>query len=259
MTPVQLDKEELKTLLDDTNEKINPSLLEEEKTSEIHSDLEQNSLRPLKEEKPEPTQPSQLEPKNRKNAGLNPFTNQEQRDAALKENQESNIDPIQLEIVDQQIRENGYDHLPNEVYAGFWVRLAAYIVDFVLISLISTILTNIIGEMNKDILWGNLPLFFNLIIYCLYFFLMTLTLKGQTPGKILFDLRVVPINSQVHKLNFSTLMIREVFGRVIFYFVPFIALILIFTKKHQHPLDMLTDTTVINERYLTAFAKWKLA
>ncbi|MGF3215115.1 RDD family protein [Facklamia sp. P12945] len=258
MTSVKLDKEELKTLLNHSKEEKKDSTKVIEEVPQDSTVIIEEQTYHSKDNNITKNNSSSLNSSQANHSGLNPFSNHAAREEAFKETKQSDIDPIQMKIADQQLRENGYDYLPKEVYAGFWLRLAAYMVDYLFILLLTNLITNIVGEMNKDLLWGVLPMFFNLAVFCLYFFLMTFGLNGQTPGKILFNLRVVPINTQSNKLNISTLLMREFFGRVIFYYVPFIAVILIFTSKHQHPLDMLTDTTVINERYLTAFAKWKL-
>ncbi|MCR8969214.1 RDD family protein [Facklamia sp. 7083-14-GEN3] len=258
MTSVKLDKEELKALLNHSKEDKNASTVIEEVPQDSAVVTEKQTDH-SKDDNITKNNSSSLNTSQANHSGLNPFSNDAEREEAFKETKQSDIDPVRIKIADQQLRENGYDHLPKEVYAGFWVRLAAYIVDYLFILLLTNLITNIVGEIDREIFWGILPMFFNLAVFCLYFFLMTLALNGQTPGKVLFNLRVVPINNQSNKLNLSTLVIRELFGKVIFYYVPIIAVILIFTSKHQHPLDMLSDTAVINERYLNAFAKWKLA
>ena len=149
--------------------------------------------------------------------------------------------------------------MPVEAFAGFWIRFAAYAVDWILIYFITRLLFNLLGLDQVALANGLFPKLASLLIYCLYFTLATASLKGQTPGKILFNLRVVPLNGPHTHLTFSALIIREFFGRVICYYVPWLMVLLIFTNRHQHPIDLLSDTSVINEKYLQAIAKWQIA
>ena len=163
------------------------------------------------------------------------------------------------DIDDQALVANGYDQVPVEAFAGFWIRFAAYAVDWILIYFITRLLFNLLGLDQVALANGLIPKLASLLIYCLYFTLATASLKGQTPGKILFNLRVVPLNGPHTHLTFSALIIREFFGRVICYYVPWLMVLLIFTNRHQHPIDLLSDTSVINEKYLQAIAKWQIA
>lgn len=187
-------------------------------------------------------------------AGLNPFKSDEDKPTVNPEK----LDPALVENQEDLMTLEGYDHLPEEVFAGFFPRLIAFTIDSLLIFLIKQILTNSIGPISTENFWGLLPLIFNIGLYCCYFLVSNLSLKGQTPGKILCDLQVVPLNSTDQSLSFSAILIREFFGRIICYFAPWLALVSFFNDKHQHPIDMLTDTTVINRNYLKALAKWQL-
>ncbi len=169
------------------------------------------------------------------------------------------IDDQALTRQQEALVANGYDQVPVEAFAGFWIRFAAYAVDWILIYFITRLLFNLLGLDQVALANGLIPKLASLLIYCLYFTLATASLKGQTPGKILFNLRVVPLNGPHTHLTFSALIIREFFGRVICYYVPWLMVLLIFTNRHQHPIDLLSDTSVINEKYLQAIAKWQIA
>ena len=169
------------------------------------------------------------------------------------------IDDQALARQQEALVANGYDQVPVEAFAGFWIRFAAYAVDWILIYFITRLLFNLLGLDQVALANGLIPKLASLLIYCLYFTLATASLKGQTPGKILFNLRVVPLNGSHTHLTFSALIIREFFGRVICYYVPWLMVLLIFTNRHQHPIDLLSDTSVINEKYLQAIAKWQIA
>ncbi|MBG9981240.1 RDD family protein [Facklamia lactis] len=192
-------------------------------------------------------------------AGLAPKNLKHKTDAAPSPD---DISEKELALKRDQSLNHGYDRLPNEVFAGFWVRLAAYICDWIFVHLLTEIIFGFAGPyINLNLgQWESLAISMaRLLIFCLYFTFMTALLKGQTPGKILFRLRTVSLQTEDQKIPFSALLTREFFGRIIFYYAAWIMIILVFTNKHQHPIDMLTDTAVINEKYLDAFAKWQLA
>lgn len=145
--------------------------------------------------------------------------------------------------------------LPRALYAGFWMRLLAFAFDIMLIFFINRILFALLDGFTANFdtttsVWETL---LRILIYCSYFTLTTLWFNGQTPGKMLFGLRVVSTSSP--RLTVETIMIREFFGRIIFYYAAWIMVLLVFTDKKQHLIDLLTDTVVIQEKYLTAFVK----
>ena len=84
-------------------------------------------------------------------------------------------------------------------YAGFWVRLAAYFLDsvivFLLLLLVRLVLLGMTAWMDGTILDGNLLFhysFQDIVLYAgqvLYFILFTYT-SGTTPGKKAMNLRV---------------------------------------------------------------------
>ena len=150
---------------------------------------------------------------------------------------------------------SNYQSLPQEVFAGFGLRISAYLVDWLIVQWLSRLILNLWLLSDQD----SFTHIITILIYIGYFFLFTCILRGRTPGKILFNLRVVPLEKDRQTLSCSSLLVREVFGRVIYYYAPWLALILAVTPYHQHPVDMLTDTAVINENYLAAFSKMQTA
>lgn len=63
-------------------------------------------------------------------------------------------------------------------------------------------------------------------------------------------IRVVHIGEE--ELSWTTVVIREAFGRIILITIPLLYLIIFFTKYKQHFVDLLCDTSVISEKIFRA-------
>jgi uncharacterized RDD family membrane protein YckC len=124
------------------------------------------------------------------------------------------------------------------VYAGFFVRLFAYIIDCIIVGialLIIRIPKFIIYMMNPDIFFVKPILFkfsiFDIVIYLLglaYFVLMTYYCGG-TLGKKLLKLKVC--KSTDEKLSLFTIIYRESIGRYLSGLILFIGYIMIHTSS----------------------------
>ena len=139
------------------------------------------------------------------------------------------------------------------VYAGFFVRLAAYIIDCIIVGitlLIIRIPKFIIYMMNPDIFFVKPILFkfsiFDIVIYLLgltYFVLMTYYCGG-TLGKKLFKLKVCKATDE--KLSLFTIIYRESIGRYLSGLILFIGYIMIGVDSKKRGLhDILSDTLVV--------------
>ncbi len=98
-----------------------------------------------------------------------------------------------------------FNEFPTYFYAGFWMRLWAYMFDVICIFFISGIvvkLINMVFHLNTP---GELVL--KTIIYLSYFILLTKLNQGQTLGKAAFGLRVVCFNEA--ELSWATVLVRE--------------------------------------------------
>ncbi|MDQ0222728.1 RDD family protein [Streptococcus moroccensis] len=145
---------------------------------------------------------------------------------------------------------------PKQVFGGFWIRLAAFLIDSLLVNAITKILLNlsvhhfIAPTDAREQWWYSL---IKLIIVLAYFSGTMLYFKGQTVGKYLLNLKVV--NFKTGQSDVQTLLIRELAGRTILHFLPIVAVTLIFTRHRQHLMDMLCDTVVINLNQVDYFKK----
>jgi len=135
-------------------------------------------------------------------------------------------------------------------YAGFWMRLWAYLLDLIVISSINGILIYPVFRLfdmplEKTHMFAPLSIATAITFY-LYFILMTKFFK-QTIGKMVFGLKVVDLNGGT--LTWSTIVFREIIGKFISKMTLLIGfLIIAFTRKKQGIHDMIADTTVIHER-----------
>lgn len=141
----------------------------------------------------------------------------------------------------------------NRVYAGFFVRLAAYLVDLFVVGfgllLIKLPLWGIFVGFSSDIISREFIFsysFMDIICYVLsaaYFILMTYQ-TGSTLGKKLFHLKV--ISSEDRDLTLFEVAFRETVGRFLSAFILYAGYIILVADKEKRGLhDRLSDTYVI--------------
>ena len=140
----------------------------------------------------------------------------------------------------------------NRIYAGFFVRLAAYIVDTVivwaamLIVRIPVWVTTISSPDNflvKDFIFQySIKDILFYIMQAAYFVLLTY-FTGSTLGKKLFQIRVV--SAEDRKMTFFEVTFRETVGRFLSALILSIGYIMIAIDKKKRGLhDILSDTNV---------------
>ena len=142
------------------------------------------------------------------------------------------------------IKMEKYHQYPSLIYAGFWMRLFAYCLDLI-----------IIGSLQRIFLFfldgGGIKNGISLAIYLIYFVLMTKLNRGQTLGKMAFGLRVVSFTEV--NLSWTTVVIREFFGRYLQKIFMIMYILVVFTPKKQHIIDLLVDTSVIIDNNLMLY------
>lgn len=152
------------------------------------------------------------------------------------------------------------DMIPSEVQyktyrlAGFWVRLWAFLIDLMIISILNVWL------MHPLIKWIDLP---NVLSYWLqmglvslgflgylYFVIMT-RIWSQTLGKMIMGIKVIRLDGQ--PLDILTVLFREVVGRIISqaFGLHLGYLWMVYSKRKQTWHDRLGDTLVVFEEDLT--------
>ena len=145
----------------------------------------------------------------------------------------------------------------NENYAGFWVRLAAYVIDSVIVAIgllvVRLAWIGIGALISGTILDENVLFHYSLkdivlyIFKVMYFALLTWC-TGTTIGKRLMNLRVVPADRN-EKLSFVDVLYRETVGRFLCGISIWIGYIIVGIDKEKRGFhDMLCDTRVVYEK-----------
>ncbi len=142
---------------------------------------------------------------------------------------------------------------PSRVYAGFFVRLTAYLLDKVIVG-VPLVIVRFILWMLQDVDSSNILLrkiFFSftltdIILYLVsiaYFVLMTYFM-GRTFGKRIMKLRVV--SAEDRKLTFFEVAFREIIGRYLSTVILYIGYFMIGAGDQKEALhDYLADTRVV--------------
>lgn len=139
-------------------------------------------------------------------------------------------------------------------YAGFFTRLAAYLIDRIIIGIISFF---VVSLPNFIVTFGNEKAFtakkilfcftvLDIVLYVLkaaYFVILTYFFEA-TPGKKLLKIKVQKTDET--KLSFTDVLYRETVGRYISAILLYTGYIAVFlNRKHQGFHDMLCDTVVV--------------
>lgn len=147
----------------------------------------------------------------------------------------------------------------NVAYAGFFVRLAAFLLDSILIGICLWIIKVPVWFIELAV--GDAFLFkpflfeyniFDVLYYLLTtaYFVLTTYYCGATVGKRLMKLRVVDVEGQ--KLSFVTVLLRETVGRYLSALIIYIGYIMVGVDNCKQGLhDKISDTYVVymqNER-----------
>jgi len=144
-------------------------------------------------------------------------------------------------------------------YAGFWVRLAAIMLDSIILT-IAYLLIAICGfglmmvvEPISSSLAGLIAigLFLIIILGSIAYYPFFLITKGATPGKLILGLVVVDSNYQ-YPLSIGSALLREILGREIVDGITMGLgnLLIIFDSKKQSLHDRIGGTYVVYERSL---------
>jgi uncharacterized RDD family membrane protein YckC len=134
-------------------------------------------------------------------------------------------------------------------YGGFWIRLVAYIIDAIVLSIVVSVLATIFGVplVPEDMEHYDPTLnLLSFIIGWLYFALLESSARGATLGKMALGLRVVTSNGQ--RLSFLNATGRY-FAKILSAIILMIGFIMIgFTDKKRGLHDMIAGTLVIKVR-----------
>jgi uncharacterized RDD family membrane protein YckC len=133
-------------------------------------------------------------------------------------------------------------------YGGFWLRVVAYIIDGILLS----IAAGVIGAVTGNGMYGDLdhPNYsgsgVSLIVSWLYFALMESSERGATVGKMAVGLRVVTDQGQRLSFLHATGRYFAKFVSAIIFGIGF--LMVAFTDRKRGLHDMIAGTLVVKVR-----------
>lgn len=146
-------------------------------------------------------------------------------------------------------------------FAGFWRRMAAFLIDFITLAVISSIISSIFapfqwfsfagfwdaGNAFNEPIWRALPYlvfgnFVSLVVDIAYFVGFWIW-RGQTPGKMLLSIKL--IHTDASNVNIGAALLRCL-GYVVSTAVLFIGFIWIaFDSRKQGFHDKIADTYVV--------------
>jgi len=137
--------------------------------------------------------------------------------------------------------------ISSDMYAGFWIRCVAFVIDASFVVCLMNIAVYFDIESYIPI---SIAIVY-MILFAFYSFIFVYLFDGQSIGKMLTGIKVIEENGS--KLGFFTAFVREFAGKLIM--IP-LFLTFIFTafsyKKHSI-IDYLSDTCVIKSKYQSLF------
>jgi len=133
-------------------------------------------------------------------------------------------------------------------YASFERRLAAFIIDLVLIQIISMVLIIIIWQGSVDELFDLSYLGLRITIYWIDFVFLT-WLTGASVGKMIFKIKVVKKGG--NKAGFIDLIYREIVKNISFWIFNLGFLWMLISQKKLTWHDSVADTRVVRHINIT--------
>ena len=140
------------------------------------------------------------------------------------------------------------------IYAGFWVRLAAYLIDsvivFFLLLVVRAVMSGVMSVLSGTALGGNILFSYTLKDIVLYlgevlYFILCTRYTGTTLGKRAMNLRVIRVDES-GELDFFTIAYRETVGRFLCGISICIGYLIIGLDREKRGFhDMLCDTRVV--------------
>lgn len=123
-------------------------------------------------------------------------------------------------------------------YAGFWIRFAAAIIDWIAVGVVSTLFSFLAFRFGA---FGGI--FLSLVPLLLYHWLFT-GLMGQTPGKM--ALRIKVVNAQGNRPGLGDAALREIVGKLISTIVVCVGFLWIaWGRNKQGWHDLVASTYVV--------------
>lgn len=142
-------------------------------------------------------------------------------------------------------------------YAGFWIRFCAYLVDLLIIASLRLMIVRpivLLLDLDSEGVFSVKNIMSVIIFYAYFIFLTKYT--GQTLGKMIFGIRVIPLHG--NRLTWDTVIFRELVGRYICHTVKILYVLAGLLPKKQGLHDYFADTCVIHEEVVNKQSVEKL-
>ena len=133
------------------------------------------------------------------------------------------------------------------MYAGFWIRCVAFIVDAVFVICLLNIAVYFDIESYIPMSIGIVYM----VLFAFYSFVFVYLFDGQSIGKMLTGIKVV--EDKGNKLAFSTVFVREFAGKIIMIPLFLTFIFTAFSYKKRSLMDYLSDTSVIKSKYQSLY------
>ncbi len=139
------------------------------------------------------------------------------------------------------------------VYAGFFIRLAAFLIDMLLVNVVLCVIKVPVWflklSMGDSILFQSILFEYNVFDILYYvltatYFVLSTYCCGATLGKYLMKIKVVSVDGE--QLSFLTVLIRETVGRYLSAIIIYIGYIVAGLDHRKQGLhDRISDTCVV--------------
>jgi uncharacterized RDD family membrane protein YckC len=145
---------------------------------------------------------------------------------------------------------------PAAGYAGFWKRFAAWIIDSIVMDIVTTVIgfvfgLNVYARLGEagavyDRRWGLYSVV-SIVIVWLYYAFMESSAQRATLGKMALGIVVTDMNGE--RISFGRATGRF-FGKIVSGVILFIGFIMAgFTERKQALHDLMAETLVVNKPY----------
>jgi len=134
-----------------------------------------------------------------------------------------------------------------DVFAGFWPRTSAFLIDYLLVVLVCVLLRGLLGirldspAVLQAFFWATV------LVLWLYKAVAERSERQASLGKLAFDLKVTSLNGE--RIGLTRALVRN-FAQTLSGLIAFIGFLMpAFTRRHQALHDMIAGTVVTRRQY----------
>lgn len=153
---------------------------------------------------------------------------------------------IDKEIVENQTENQTEPKVKDVKYAGFWVRLSAFMLDNMFFAIVMLIVLFVSGQINgnKTDIANTTVVVFDILVSVAVVLFWTLW-HGRTPGKALLNIKIVSGKNNFGELTIWQSILRYI-GYILIPMTLFLGALMIAWREDKRGLhDLLANTYVI--------------